>query len=313
MKPWPNFADTLPQDAVFNAMVNLDSTAGMRGLGELYDRNRPDLVPARPEPSIPKIIHQIWLGSPVPRKLRRYSESWRKHHPDWDFRIWTDRDVADFDFGTRELYEAADCWGQKSDLLRVEILNKVGGVYVDFDYLSYKPIDLLVERYDFFTTLKYIFTAHLGWPAVWPDPIVACNSLMGSRPGHPILSAYLERVSTRWNDRERYELTDNELMPIAIAAMGGRKNAARMKSTGVRTFLPFGEIVAELAGTNEDSDIVLPPVFFNPVMTGARTLYLMPDFWQRCRSNGVRWPSLRTYTRPHKLSLAYHVQENSWI
>jgi hypothetical protein len=48
-------------------------------------------------------------------------------------------------------------------------------------------------------------------------------------------------------------------------------------------------------------------------MTGARTLYLMPDFWQRCRSNGVRWPSLRTYTRPHKLSLAYHVQENSWI
>ena len=313
MQPWPSFSESLPKDGVFGAMVDMDQATDLRRLGELYDRHRPDRVDPLPEPSIPKVIHQIWLGSAVPRKLKRYSESWRRHHPDWEFRIWTDREVADFDFATRPLFDEAECWGQKSDLLRVEILNRVGGVYVDFDYLSYKPIDLLVERYDFFTTLKYIFTAHLGWPAVWPDPIVACNSLMGTRPGHPILSAYLDLVTARWHDRERYELAEGELLPIAIAAMGGKKNAARMKSTGVRTFLPFGEVVSELAGTTDNCDIVLPPVFFNPVMTGARTLYLMPDFWQRCRGHGVQWPSLRGYTRPHELSLAYHVQENSWI
>ncbi|MGI9264523.1 MAG: glycosyltransferase family 32 protein, partial [Gammaproteobacteria bacterium] len=185
MTQWPSFADSLPQDPVFGAIVDLEKVDGIDRLASLYDRNRPDLIEARPTPSIPKIIHQIWLGSPVPKKLRRYSDSWRKHHPDWEFRIWTDREVEQFEFETRDLFESAECWGQKSDLLRVEILNRMGGVYVDFDYLSYKPIDQLVERYDFFTTLKYIFTAYLGWPAVWPAPIVACNSLMGARAGHP--------------------------------------------------------------------------------------------------------------------------------
>ena len=48
-------------------------------------------------------------------------------------------------------------------------------------------------------------------------------------------------------------------------------------------------------------------------MAGARTLYLMPDFWQRCRERGIRWPRLGTYTRRHPLSIARHISANSWV
>ena len=36
---------------------------------------------------IPKIIHQIWLG-PLPPP-QRWLDSWRDHHPDWDYHLWT--------------------------------------------------------------------------------------------------------------------------------------------------------------------------------------------------------------------------------
>ncbi len=310
---WPSFAEALPDDELFDAFVDMSALPAIERLGSLYDENRPDRVEARAKPTIPKVIHQIWLGSPLPRKLKRYSDTWRRQHPDWEFKLWTDVEVADFDFPTRALFESTSCWGQKSDLLRIEILNASGGVYVDLDYECYRPVTPLAERYDFFNTLKYLYTAHLGWPEIWRAPIVVCNSLLGARPGHPILAAYLDRVASIWHDRERFEFREGELLPIAVAAMGGKDKASLIKETGVRTFLPFGEVVAELAGTTEDLDVVLPPLFFNPVMAGARTLYLMPDFWLRCRERGIRWPRLSAYTRRHPLSIARHISANSWV
>ncbi len=310
---WPAFAECLPADPVFDVFVDSQAPE-LTELGALYDRNRPHLVAPLDQPTIPKTIHQIWLGSPLPKKLARYSRSWQKLHPDWQFKLWTDREVAEFDFQSRELFEATSCWGQKSDLLRMEILRREGGVYVDLDYECFQPIDVLANRYDFFSTLKYIYTAHVGWPAVWQKPIVACNSLIGARPDHPVLSAYLEEVCATWNDVDSYTFRDDELLPIAVAAMGGRAKAAQIKETGVRTFIPYGEIVTRLV-TQESSDrnIVLPPVFFNPVMSGARTLYLMPDFWMRCRSSGLKWPRLGIYSKPSRLSLGSHISENSWV
>jgi hypothetical protein len=309
---WPAFDDCLPHDEVFETFVDVNAKVLVK-LGVLYDRNRPDLTAPRATPTIPKVIHQIWLGSPLPRKLARYRETWQRPHPQWEFKLWTDDEVARLDFPSRSLFDAANCWGQKSDLLRMEILNRDGGVYVDLDYECYQPIDELVARYDFFSTLKYLYTAHLGWPAVWQQPIVVCNSLIGARPGHPVLGAYLSRVASIWDDVEQYGFRDDELMAIAVAAMGGKAKATQIKETGVRTFIPFGDVVTELAGEGEDRDIILPPLFFNPVMTGAKTLYLMPDFWQRCRARGVKWPKLGLYGKRHPLSIARHISENSWV
>jgi hypothetical protein len=308
---WPNFSQALHLDGVLGVLCDDDVRGTLAGFERLYEANRK--LPPLDVATIPRIIHQIWLGSPLPQQLRKYSDSWRARHPDWEFKLWTDREVDAFDFGTRDLYDASTCWGQKSDLLRVELLDRFGGVYVDLDYECYRPIDDLVARYDFFGTLKNIFTAYLGWPAIWRTPIVVCNSLIGARPSHPIMRAYLDRVRSIWHRTEDFELKQDELPRMAIAAMGGFEKAAQIKDTGVRTFIPFGDIVTEHIGRSPGREILLPPVFLNPVMAGAMTLYLMPDFWQRCRAAGMRWPDIRPYTKKTAFTFASHLSRNSWV
>src|ERR1700733_22270 len=39
---------------------------------------------------IPKTIHQIWLGGPLPEKYLNLQRSWQRQNPDWEYRLWTD-------------------------------------------------------------------------------------------------------------------------------------------------------------------------------------------------------------------------------
>ena len=52
---------------------------------QLYEQHASALLKPEPKPIIPKIIHQIWLGSPVPEYLKTLMESWKALHPDWQY------------------------------------------------------------------------------------------------------------------------------------------------------------------------------------------------------------------------------------
>lgn len=47
---------------------------------------------------IPQIIHQIWLGSKLPKEFHNYRQSWQKKHPRWIFIFWTDN-TSNYDQG----------------------------------------------------------------------------------------------------------------------------------------------------------------------------------------------------------------------
>ncbi len=310
---WPVFEQALKTDGLLGALLEPEQRAFLDLAASRYDRTKPDLIDASEAPSIPRIIHQIWLGGDVPADLHELSRTWLSHHPDWDYRLWTDKDVEGFEFENRDLFEKADCWGQKTDILRAEIVNRFGGVYVDFDYICYKPIDEIASRYDFFGTLRNIFPAHLGWPEIWRWPVIACNSFFGSKPAHPILTDYLEKVRKIWQQPELYEFRKGELPWPALAAIGGAKSARRIKETGMRTYLPYHEVVVDHLADDNEQLILFPPVFFNPVMSGAKTLYMMPDFWKRCSGAGIRMPDVRPYNRQMPYSLGKHLSKNSWL
>lgn len=42
---------------------------------------RPDDGTEPPLPTIPRIVHQIWLGSPLPERFEAWRASYREHHP----------------------------------------------------------------------------------------------------------------------------------------------------------------------------------------------------------------------------------------
>jgi inositol phosphorylceramide mannosyltransferase catalytic subunit len=135
--------------------------------------------------TIPKKIHQIWLGGPLPDKYLEFTKSWKKFHPNWEYHLWTGKDVDGLLSLGRNSYDVATNYGMKSDILRYEILYKYGGIYVDTDFECMKAFDGLLNL-RFFTGVGYdtIMQLYIG--------LIACV------PGHPIIFNCLQNMKTKY-------------------------------------------------------------------------------------------------------------------
>ncbi len=91
-------------------------------------------------PAIPRLFHQIWIGpDPLPLEFEAYRASWRAHHPEWEFRLW-EEDNLPGDLRTAAVYERERRPVERADILRLELLWKYGGVYVDIDMECLRPL-----------------------------------------------------------------------------------------------------------------------------------------------------------------------------
>lgn len=144
---------------------------------------------------IPKIIHQIWSGieEPLPEHFARMAETWKYDYPDWEYRFW---DAERMNAFVQECYpqywEAYSGFRynvQRWDVIRYLILDKIGGMYVDFDYESLRPMDgLLADRQCCFSQEP------LSHCRLAKKNLIFNNSLMASVPGHPFMKRILEKV-----------------------------------------------------------------------------------------------------------------------
>src|SRR6185437_14895260 len=88
-------------------------------------------------PSVPKILHFIWMSGEPPRAMRRYYEKWRRLHPGCDIRLWTEETMHGF--VTRAyphllpVYDGYPKMIQRVDAFRYLVLSRLGGVYADLD------------------------------------------------------------------------------------------------------------------------------------------------------------------------------------
>lgn len=134
---------------------------------------------------IPKKIHQIWLGSELPEEYRKFTDSWKFFHPDWEYKLWRDSDVIGFNMIRRVEYDKATNQGMKSDILRYEILRQFGGIYVDTDFECLKSFNDLMYL-DFFTSLSYDLEMQLY------------IGLIASIPNHPVITKCVESLTTSY-------------------------------------------------------------------------------------------------------------------
>lgn len=99
---------------------------------------------------IPRILHRIWLGPPMPPEFEAYGARWQELNPDWEVRLWTEADLprlANQDVYDRagSLTTSALAWRMRSDIARYELLHAHGGLYVDTDFEPLKPIEPLID------------------------------------------------------------------------------------------------------------------------------------------------------------------------
>jgi hypothetical protein len=185
----------------------------------LFEKNGPLVEQVGEQVKIPKIVHFIWIGPrPFPPESVENVRTWIAKNPDWTFKFWTDRQrdppcrgmetivIKEYPFPLlSRCYEASKNWGEKSDILRFEILLEEGGVYADHDANCLVPFEPYNRAYNFFCGLE---TPH---PPFVGRNITAGNGVLGASPNHPVIKKVIELIDERWEPLETKFVKDRTL------------------------------------------------------------------------------------------------------
>lgn len=152
--------------------------------------------------AIPKKLHFIWVGGELPEKYKPFIKQWRALHPDWEFKLWTDKEVATFPWINKKAFDIATNPGMKSDIWRYEILYQYGGLYLDVDFFPLKAFDDLTDTLDFFLGLT-------KWGGAY-------NGLIASMPKHPILQALIDKLGEGVSEEHGFNEIINATGPVFL-------------------------------------------------------------------------------------------------
>lgn len=136
---------------------------------------------------IPRIIHQIWLGGPIPDKIAIYIDTIKRANPNFEHKLWTNKEADEFEYPTKKQFYQTPNFGQRSDILRYAILEKIGGIYADVDFIGRNSFQPLVHL-NLFAGVAYD-----------SNPVLF-NGLIGAVPNHPIIHAINKEIQPRYGD-----------------------------------------------------------------------------------------------------------------
>lgn len=222
----------------------------------LYERNKGKRLLKPSSYKIPRIVHFIWLGPrPFPPQSVENIRTWMAKNPTWTFKFWTDRPrdppckgmermlITEYPFTQlARCYNSSKNWGEKSDILRYEILYNHGGVYVDHDVSCLQSFDGLHGAYDFYCGLEP------PCPVVVGHHVVAGNAVLGSRPGHPLIQHLINIVEQRWDAlAQKYP---------------GNDGFSRTQIVMERTFIALTLALSDKLDMPGNTDIVFPAAYF---------------------------------------------------
>ena len=205
---------------------------------------------------IPKIIHFVWFGpASLSSAYSKNIKSWIKHHPDWTFYFWSDRarslphsklQLRNIQFFQpehfKEEFVEARHYREKADLLRLEILKKIGGVCVDIDMDCRRSFESLLENYDFFCSTYPLTNPLMG------STVFAFNGLVGAIKEHPIIEKAIVKTQDSWEGVQSFFPFDDS-----------ESNLYRIT---YRIFIPFDDAVRNCLEDRKYANIVLPAGFF---------------------------------------------------
>jgi mannosyltransferase OCH1-like enzyme len=125
--------------------------------------------------SIPKIIHQLWIGpKPAPTN---FMNTWKDKNPDFEYIFWNEQEMQKRKLFLRtphKIDEMSEING-KADIIRWEILYQYGGVFIDADSICIEPLDNILMREKAFAGYEneivrkdLVATGTMGFPRFYP-------------------------------------------------------------------------------------------------------------------------------------------------
>lgn len=178
---------------------------------------------------IPQIMHFIYVVNPPPSDMKKRMELWKNYHPNWTIKFWGDREVSKLTLKNRKQYDKAVNPGEKSDILRYEILYNEGGVYIDQDFDCLGNINIFNKLSDF-----WCGCAH-------DEEFIAFNGLMACAPKHKLVEMMINNISKLTDPSKDHEEVQTKTGPYFFSKM-------------IQTYInnDYGEL------------LVLPPTYFYP-------------------------------------------------
>ena len=108
-----------------------------------------------------------------------------KAHPEYSFKLWTEDDLKGEEFINKDIIlDKSLNPGLRADALRLEILYKYGGIYIDIDMALVQPLDTMFSKFnaDFMIGVSYTSAFEVN------------NAMVASDIGHPFLNHLIERL-----------------------------------------------------------------------------------------------------------------------
>jgi mannosyltransferase OCH1-like enzyme len=230
---------------------------------------------------IPQILHIVWIGPHDPPT--RFIESWRDKNPDWPFQVWTNLQG----WQNQHAIDVVRQYSAKADLIRYEILAKVGGIVVDADSEALRALE------------PEEFLRHQAFACYFNEPsapgLLSCAA-MGGDPSSPLGGKLwrdvLERAGSADVDNMRvsaFDSTGPKFLTQAVAELGGPA-AVGMHVYPAHCFI----------GDHYDGTPCAPPVDpahafpyarqFWGATKGYGRLYKWPCWCKECRETAFRPP-----------------------
>lgn len=141
---------------------------------------------------IPKIIHYTWFsGEPFPEKIQNCINSWKKHLPDYELRLWDMSAIRLIDSVYMREALAEKKWAYVADYVRLYVIYNEGGIYLDTDVFVYKSFDMLLNTKAFIGKESSIHFEG-GFTAQYLS-----SHCFGAEKGHPFIKDCLDYFQGR--------------------------------------------------------------------------------------------------------------------
>ena len=150
----------------------------------------------RRHPIIPHILHQVWdSDEATPAVFVPWIQSWQRDHPSWEHWLWTpvavqcllEKHYPDYS----ALFDAYPDDISRADVTRYFVLHHYGGVYVDLDTISLKPLDPWTYRHQCILSEEPYEHPFLVRDANRSNIV---NSPLACRPRHPFFDAAIKAL-----------------------------------------------------------------------------------------------------------------------
>lgn len=154
-------------------------------------------------------------------KLRFCMDLMQNLHPDWEFIFFSDGDSRHFiELEAPEYLELYDWYPRpvlKADLFRLLAVYKLGGFYLDTDFMLHTSLEPLcrhdaVFAWEHEVDKKEFELRYPAWLRTHEERLTLANYAFGAKAGHPFLLAILDELLARTETFEAENCNDLDIL-----------------------------------------------------------------------------------------------------